>query len=126
MATATDGAGTATDDPPPGANEVRLLGRVSAEPAEQVLPSGDRVVTLRLVVPRERVRPRAAATTGGATVDTIDVACWSGRARTSALRLGAGDHAEVSGALRRRFFRAGGAAVSRYEVEASTVRRVRT
>lgn len=119
-------AAPAVGDPPRGANEVRLVGRVSAEPAEQELPSGDRVVTLRLVVPREGARRRGAAASGGATVDTIDVACWSGRSRTSALRLGAGDHAEVSGALRRRFFRAGGAAVSRYEVEASTVRRVRT
>jgi len=118
-------AGAPQDDAPPGANEVRLVGRVSAEPVEQELPSGDLVVTLRLVVPRERTRRRTAASSGGASVDTIDVACWSGRTRSSALRLGACDHAEVSGALRRRFFRAGGAAVSRYEVEAASVRRVR-
>jgi single-strand DNA-binding protein len=116
----------------PGANEVRLVGRVSADPQEQELPSGDRVVTLRLVVPRERPRPRSSGkggptggASGGASVDTIDVACWSARTRTGALRLAAGDHAEVSGSLRRRFFRAGGAAVSRYEVEAASVRRVR-
>jgi single-strand DNA-binding protein len=111
------------DQAPPGANEVRLVGRVSADPAAQELPSGDQVVTLRLVVPRPR--PRAGAPPGAA-VDTIDVACWTARTRTAALRLGAGEHAEVSGALRRRFFRAGGAAVSRYEVEATAVRRART
>lgn len=51
--------------------------------------------------------------------------CWSGRTRAAALRLAPGDHVEVQGSLRRRFFRAGGAAVSRYEVEAAAVRRVR-
>ncbi len=113
-----------TDDTTPQeANEVRLVGRVSAEPVRQELPSGDQVVTMRLVVPRARVR--ATGGVKGPTVDTIDVACWSGRSRASALRLHEGDHAEVCGALRRRFFRAGGAAVSRYEVEASAVRRVR-
>ena len=112
----------ADDGAPPGANEVRLVGRVSADPAQQELPSGDEVVTLRLVVPRPRPR---SATTPGAAVDTIDVACWTSRTRAAALRLAAGDHAEVSGALRRRFFRAGGAAVSRYEVEAAAVRRHR-
>ncbi len=108
---------------PQGVNEVRLVGRVSAEPVQQELPSGDRVVTMRLVVPRGRVRP--ASGVKGSTVDTIDVACWSGRSRASALRLHEGDRAEVSGALRRRLFRAGGAAVTRYEVEAATLRRVR-
>lgn len=114
----------AEEQAPQGANEVRLVGRVSAEPVQQELPSGDQVVTMRLVVPRAPAR--AAGGTKGPTVDTIDVACWTGRARSSALRLHEGDRAEVSGALRRRFFRAGGAAVSRYEVEAASVRRVRT
>ena len=120
----TTGRAAATDgvEAPPGANEVRLVGRVSADPAQQELPSGDEVVTLRLVVARQRPR---TTTTPGAAVDTIDVACWTARTRTAALRLAAGDHAEVSGALRRRFFRAGGAAVSRYEVEATAVRRAR-
>jgi single-strand DNA-binding protein len=127
---ATGGAATGGQAPggPPGANEVHLVGRVSAEPVEQQLPSGDRLVTLRLVVPRGRGRPRgasAASGQGGPTVDTIDVACWSARTRTSAMRLAAGEQVEVGGALRRRFFRAGGSAVSRYEVEATSVRRLR-
>ena len=109
-------------------NEVHLVGRVSGAPEERALPSGDAVVLLRLVVPRSPVR-RTAAGRGaarGPSVDTIDVACWGSRARRSALRLHDGDAAEVSGSLHRRFFRAGGAAASRYEVAASTVARAST
>ena len=102
------------------ANEVRLVGRVSADPDEREMPSGDTVVLFRLVVPRD-----APTTAGsrGASLDTIDVACWAGRAKTSGRRLRAGDHPEVTGAQRRRLLRAGGAAASRYQVDARAVRR---
>jgi single-strand DNA-binding protein len=103
------------------ANEIRLVGRVSGEPTTRALPSGDAVTTLRVVVPRAPTRPSRDRT---APVDTIDVACWTARARRSAQSLGAGQVVAVEGSLRRRFFRAGGATASRYEVEASTVRRV--
>jgi single-strand DNA-binding protein len=102
------------------ANEVRLVGRVSGEVSERELPSGDRLVALRVVVPRP-----ARAGGGAVTVDTIDVACWGGRVRQSARRLTSGETVEVSGALRRRFFRAGAATASRYEVEAASLRRIR-
>lgn len=101
----------------PDHNEVRLTGRVSGSPSERVLPSGDRVVSLRVVVRRRGPGPTR--------VDTVDVAAWSGRARAAATRLGDGDRVEVTGALRRRFFRSAGSAASRYEVEASALRRVR-
>lgn len=101
-------------------NEVRLLGRVAADPEERDLPSGDRVVTLRLVVSRSGPRRSVKAP----TVDAIDVACWTGAARRAALRLKENDHVIVEGALRRRFFRTGVAVQSRYEVEATVVRRV--
>jgi len=106
-------------------NEVRLLGRVSGVGEERELPSGDAVLGLRVVVPREPPSRRASAAEAGAgtRVDTIDVACWSGRTRRTARALAVGDVVVVEGALRRRFFRAGGAAASRYEVEASTLRR---
>ena len=100
-------------------NEVRLVGKVSGAVDERELPSGDVVAALRLVVPRDAGRSR-----GAATVDTIDVACWTGRTRQSARRLATGDQVEVVGALRRRFFRAGAATASRYEVEASRLTRV--
>ena len=57
-------------------------------------------------------------------VDTIDVACWSSRARRVAMRLPDGQGVEVQGSLHRRFFSAGGGRASRYEVEAHTLRRV--
>ena len=101
-------------------NDVTLVGRVSATPAERDLPSGDRLVTLRVVVdrPPERGSTRRA-------VDVIDVACWSRRAQRSATALSAGDGVRVEGALRRRFFAAGAGRASRYEVEARRLVRVR-
>ena len=97
-------------------NEVRLIGRVSRAPGAKELPSGDIVVQLRVVV----ARPPSERKT---QVDTIDVSCWTAGARRSALRQHEGDVVEVSGALRRRFYRVGAATQSRYEVEAVTVRR---
>jgi single-strand DNA-binding protein len=99
-------------------NEVRLVGRVSAA-EERELPSGDLVVQLRLVVPRTGIAETMSR------VDTIDVACWSARTRRSARRLESGAQVEVHGALRRRFYRSGPATMSRYEVEATSVARLR-
>lgn len=99
-------------------NEVRLVGRISIDAQERELPSGDRMAQLRVVVPR-------AADAGPGRVDTIDVACWSARTRRSARGLKAQDTVEVVGALRRRFFRTGTVTVSRYEVEALTLKRLR-
>lgn len=103
-----------------GLNEVKLVGRVSAPAQLRVMPSGDELVSFRLIVdrspsaksPSERSRP---------TVDVIDVACWSARSRRTALNLEAGQIVTVQGALRRRFWKAGPAAMSRCEVEASSV-----
>lgn len=101
------------------ANEVRLVGRVSGEPVVRELPSGDELVSLRVVVPRPARKGDSRA-----QVDTIDVACWSGRTRSVARRLPDGQGVEVEGSLRRRFFGAGGVKASRYEVEAASVRRL--
>jgi single-strand DNA-binding protein len=120
---------------PPALNEVSLRGRASAPGEERTLPSGDVIVTLRVVVPREGSTARRAAAggevrraTGGevrrATVDTIDVVCWTARTRRAALRLAAGDGVEIGGALRRRFYGGPAGRQSRYEVEAVSVRRV--
>ena len=112
-------ASSATERPQPipAVNEVRLVGRVSGAPEERVMPSGDVLVSLRLVVTRDVPR-RSGPDIARVTVDTIDVACWSAATRRAAGRLQVGDHAEVAGALRRRFFRAEAGALSRYEVEA--------
>ncbi|MET0998309.1 MAG: single-stranded DNA-binding protein [Marmoricola sp.] len=100
-------------------NEVTLVGRVSAAPERRDLPSGDQLVTLRVVVdrpPQKGVSKRA--------VDVIDVACWTKRTQRTATGLEADDGVRVEGSLRRRFFATGGGRASRYEVEASRLVRV--
>lgn len=110
----------------PGRNEVRLCGRLAAEAQERELPSGDRIVTLRVVVARAQAGNRRRQPVEGprrATVDTIDVVCWTAATRRTALRLRADEVVEVEGALRRRFFGGPSGRQSRYEVEASVLRR---
>lgn len=101
-------------------NEVRLVGRVSGEPEERVLPSGTALWTFRLVVPR--LAPRDGSRQ---TVDVLDCAVWGGRVRRAVASWADGDHVEVTGAVRRRFFRAGSGSASRVEIEVSAGRRVR-
>lgn len=100
-------------------NEVRLVGRVSAEPTVRELPSGDVVSTFRLVV------PRPAGHHTRQTVDALECAVWAARPRRSVGGWRVGDVVEVSGSLRRRFFQAGGAAVSRCEVEVTSAKVIR-
>ena len=86
-------------------NEVRLLGRLSRRPEVRELPSGDTVWNFRVVV-----RARAGQGQARQRVDALECAVWSGRVKTHRSRSWvAGDVVEVTGALRRRFFRAGGA-----------------
>ena len=115
----TTGSGKATATEPESSNEVTLVGRVSAPPEQRELPSGDPLVTLRLVVDRP---PQKGSTKRA--VDVIDVACWSRRTQRSASSLQPGDCVRIEGALRRRFFAAAGNRTSRYEVEAGRVVRV--
>ncbi|HSK25864.1 MAG TPA: single-stranded DNA-binding protein [Jiangellales bacterium] len=110
-------------------NEVQLVGRVAADPVETELPSGDRVVAVRLVVRRPEDangRRRRAATAGPLrpAVDTLECSAWPAGLRRTVKRWEAGDVVEVSGALRRRFWRAAGGPQSRYEVELTAARRV--
>lgn len=106
------------------ANDVRLVGRLTGQPALVELPSGDALVTFRISVPR-------SSTGGGAgqppakRVDSVPCTAWSPRLRRSILTWRAGDLVEVSGAVRCRFFQAGGATRSRVEVEASSARIMR-
>ena len=103
-------------------NQVRLVGRLSAEPEERTLPSGDRVVTFRLVVQRD---PAASRSGRGQRVDTLDCAAWSGRARRTVSAWQPGAVVEVEGALRRRFRRTPAGPTSRVEVEVRAARRHR-
>lgn len=106
-----------------GGNEVRLHGRVSGAPEVRELPSGDELVLVRVVVPRP---PRKRADgRRSPSVDVIDCAAWGSRVRRAIAGWREGDEVAVAGALRRRFFRAGGQTASRVEVEVSSARRVR-
>jgi single-strand DNA-binding protein len=101
-------------------NEVRLVGRLSAAAAEVAMPSGDTLWTFRLVVERP-----AGAVRPGQQLDTLDCAVWGGRVRRSVPTWAAGDVVEVRGAIRRRFYSAGGGKVSRYQVEVTEGRLIR-
>jgi single-strand DNA-binding protein len=110
------------DDQREAVNEVRIRGRLAADPRLRELPSGDSVVNLRVVVerpvPTGKEKPRQR-------VDSLECAIWSGRLKTQVQRWSAGDVVDVTGALRRRFFRAGGATASRVEVELTGGRLIR-
>ena len=105
------------------ANDVRLVGRVTGEPVAVELPSGDVLVTFRISVPREV--PAGVPARRGQAVDSVPCTVWSPRLRRSVLGWRAGDLVEVGGAVRCRFFQAGGATRSRVEVEAASARIIR-
>lgn len=117
-----------TSSPAPSQDEthgstVVLRGRVTAQPEERALPSGDALVTFRLSV-RRRSTPLGRGSKQ--TTDWVDCVAGSARVRRTASTWSVGDEVEVDGVLRRRFFRGdGGAGGSRLEVEALRVRRVR-
>ena len=98
-------------------NEVLLVGRLSGLVEERGLPSGDSIWTWRLVVDR----PKGER---GAKIDTIDCVTYSAALGRRAVSWSDNQFLEVSGRLRRRFFRANGAPASRYEVECLKAKRV--
>lgn len=100
-------------------NQVRLTGTVADRPQLRVLPSGDEVVTVRLVVRRPPSARRNAP-----TVDTVDCAAWRAGARRTVSGWAAGERVAVEGALRRRFWRSPSGPASRYEVEVERGRRL--
>lgn len=99
-------------------NEVSLEGRVSSLPVEKQLPSGDLVVEFRIVIDRKKSRGKKRE------VDTLDIAVWLARPRKSARSLKIDDWVAVEGAVRRRFWKAPGGLASRWQVEASHLRRL--
>ena len=104
---------------PAAFNQVVLRGRLTAEPQERELPSGDVISTFRVVVDRpEGGRSRQRN-------DALECVAWTGRVRRSVATWRVGDEVSVEGALRRRFFRAGAGAASRVEVEVTAARIIR-
>jgi single-strand DNA-binding protein len=104
-------------------NTVLLRGRVSSAPIERDLPSGTVISTFRISVARART-----PMTGGSrqTTDWVDCTAWTARARRSVGTWAVGDLVEVTGALRRRFFRLGTGPSTRVEVEVLGARRSRS
>ncbi|NHC14228.1 single-stranded DNA-binding protein [Motilibacter deserti] len=101
-------------------NEILLVGRLADAAQERELPSGDVVVTFRLVVdrpPQSRARSRAA-------VDALECSAFRADVRRRALAWSAGDVVQVEGALRRRFWRSSTGPASRGEIEVERARRL--
>ncbi|MBA3311538.1 MAG: single-stranded DNA-binding protein [Nocardioidaceae bacterium] len=101
-------------------NEVVLCGRVAAAADERELPSGDCIMTARIIVDRDQ----AALSRSAQRVDTIDCVAWTVRVQRSMRIWEAGDYVRLEGSIRRRFFRGDSGAVSRVEVEIKTAKRI--
>jgi single-strand DNA-binding protein len=106
-----------------GHNEVVLGGRVSGEPTVRVLPSGDELVSWRLVVGRDN-RGVSARGRQLPTVDTIDCVAFKAAVRRVAAGWTGGEVVEVRGELRRRFWRGAQGAASRCEVEVLEIKKI--
>jgi single-strand DNA-binding protein len=102
-------------------NDVVLVGRLAAAPTLRELPSGDGLMSFRVVVRRPE-GPRRRR--GSPTVDALECAAWRADVRRAVRSWTAGDIVEVTGALRRRFWRGAGGAASVWEIEVSKARRL--
>jgi len=78
-------------------------------------------VTARVIVDRD---PTSRARSQQ-RVDTIDCVAWLSKVQRSMRTWVPGEHVEVAGAIRRRFYRADAGPVSRVEVEIRRTRRVK-
>ena len=107
-------------DLPHSENSVTLVGRLSATVSERELPSGDNVTSFSVIVDRP---PRDRR--GKTTVDLIPCQTFSVSIGARVFRLEPGDWIQVTGALRRRFWRSSESAQSALEVQATSVRKVR-
>jgi single-strand DNA-binding protein len=97
-------------------NTVHLRGRLANTPSPRELPSGDELWAFRLTVgrpPGDRAR-----------VDSIDCSTTRARVQRVLERASPGETLDVTGALRRRFWRVPTGLASRYEVEVSALARV--
>jgi single-strand DNA-binding protein len=106
---------------PAETNVVNIRGRLTAQPEERTLPSGDVLVTFRISV-RRGDTPMARGSKQSA--DWVDCVAVGARCRRSVAAWAVGDEVAVQGALRRRFYRTASGATTRLEVEALAVRRI--
>jgi single-strand DNA-binding protein len=112
------------DPPSVHRNEIVLVGRLAAAAHTRSLPSGDIMLSWRLVVDRPALGGRRGEGRRTATVDTVDCVAFRGDVRRASERWVPGEVLEVRGALRRRFWRGPTGPVSRCEVEAQAVTRL--
>jgi single-strand DNA-binding protein len=95
-------------------NDVLLRGRVSSTAVEKELPSGDKVAEFRIVIARG----------DELGFDTIDISAWSSKLRRSASSLKPEEWVEVSGSIKRRFWRSTTGLASRWQIDASEITRL--
>jgi len=95
-------------------NDVLLRGRVSSPGIEKELPSGDKIVEFRIVIARS----------DEAGFDTIDISAWSAKLRRSASSLKVQEWVEISGSIKRRFWRSATGLASRWQIDASEITRL--
>ena len=94
-------------------NDVALRGWVTTIASERELPSGDLVVQFRTAIKRPE---------GG--VDPIDLESWSAKTRRTASSLKDGEWVEISGSIRRRFWKSGAGLASRWQVVTTEIKRL--
>ncbi len=106
-------------------NEVYVTGRLAADPQERELPSGDALISWRLVVDRPPARRKPPEGTRKTTLDTLDCVAWAAGVQRSVASWSPGDVIAIERAVRRRFWRApSGGVASRYEIEVIKAKRV--
>lgn len=99
-------------------NDVVLRGRLSAPAELRTLPSGDALVSFRLVVRRPEPRAR------GQSVDVLSCITYDRALQRRVAAWQPGDVVEVEGALQRRFWRTGSGTASVCEVNCRRGRKV--
>jgi single-strand DNA-binding protein len=99
-------------------NDVVLRGRMSAPAELRTLPSGDLLVTFRLVIRRPEPRVR------GQSVDVLTCITYDRSLQRRAAVWQPGDVVEVEGALQRRFWRTANGTASVCEVNVRRGRKV--
>ena len=99
-------------------NDVFLTGRLSAPAEVRTLPSGDTLVSFRLLVRRPEPRAR------GQSVDVLGCITYDRALQRRAVAWQPGDVVEIEGALQRRFWRTGSGTASVCEVNCRKGRKV--
>ena len=95
-------------------NDVLLRGRISTLAIEKELPSGDKVCEFRIVIARSNEEG----------FDAIDISAWSSKLRRTALALKSDQWVEVTGSIKRRFWRGATGLASRWQIDASEITRL--